>query len=153
MLFEREHGSAVTAELAPGKVTYIPPFWAHRSVNTGDILLVFLWTCSVEGGHDYARIAEGGMRLVVLERDGKPSVEQRAPLISGWTNHFKAVAGSAIPVRAGHAANGVKKFAPNPQRLGVNQFIAHMDAPHHANDKPVVSNLERSPFLAFKAGR
>lgn len=77
VLFEREDGRTRTAELAPGTVTYIPPFWAHRSVNIGDTPLIFLWTCSVEAGHDYAGIAARGMRLVVLERDGKPSVEER----------------------------------------------------------------------------
>jgi glucose-6-phosphate isomerase len=77
VLFEREDGATRTADLMPGKVTYIPPFWAHRSVNTGDVPLIFLWTCSVQAGHDYARIAERGMRLVVLERNGKPSVEER----------------------------------------------------------------------------
>ena len=77
VLFERENGATRIAELAPGKVTYIPPFWAHRSVNTCDVSLVFLWTCSVDAGHDYASIAERGMRQVVLERNGIPSVEDR----------------------------------------------------------------------------
>ena len=31
VLSEREDGTTCTAELEPGKVTYIPPFWAHRS--------------------------------------------------------------------------------------------------------------------------
>ena len=44
VLFERDDGTTRTAELAPGKVTYVPPFWAHRSVNTSDVPLVFLWT-------------------------------------------------------------------------------------------------------------
>lgn len=77
VLFERADGATRTAELTPGKVTYIPPFWAHRSVNTGDVPLVFLWTCAVDAGHDYATIAEHGIRLVVVERDGVPSIEER----------------------------------------------------------------------------
>jgi glucose-6-phosphate isomerase, archaeal len=68
VLFEREDGTTRTAELAPGKVTYIPPFWAHRSVNTCDMPLVFLWTCSVEAGHDYEGLGGRGMRQVVVER-------------------------------------------------------------------------------------
>jgi glucose-6-phosphate isomerase len=81
VLFEREDGTMCTAELAPGKVTYVPPFWAHRSVNTSDLPLVFLWTCSVEAGHDYESLRGRGMRQVVVERNGMPSVEERAGLI------------------------------------------------------------------------
>jgi glucose-6-phosphate isomerase, archaeal len=78
VLFERDDGTTRTAELAPGKVTYVPPFWAHRSVNTSDVPLVFLWTCSVEAGHDYEGLGGHGMRQVVVERNGVPSVEDRA---------------------------------------------------------------------------
>lgn len=77
VLFEREDGTTCTAELAPGKVTYVPPFWAHRSVNTSPVPLVFLWTCPVEAGHDYEALHGRGMRQVVVERDGCPCVEDR----------------------------------------------------------------------------
>jgi glucose-6-phosphate isomerase len=77
VLFEREDGTACAAELAPGKVTYVPPFWAHRSINTSEVALVFLWTCSVEAGHDYEGLGGRGMRQVVLERNGRPSIEVR----------------------------------------------------------------------------
>jgi glucose-6-phosphate isomerase len=75
VLFEREDGTTRTAELEPGTVTYIPPLWAHRSVNTSDVPLVFLWTCPVDAGHNYEPIAGRGMRKVVVERDGAPRVE------------------------------------------------------------------------------
>jgi glucose-6-phosphate isomerase, archaeal len=77
VLFEREDGATCTAELEPGKVTYVPPFWAHRSVNTSDVPLIFLWTCPVDAGHDYKTLAAGGMRQVVVERDGSPNIEDR----------------------------------------------------------------------------
>jgi glucose-6-phosphate isomerase, archaeal len=77
VLFEREDGTTATAELVSGKVTYVAPFWAHRSINTSDVPLVFLWTCSVEAGHDYASLGGRGMRQVVVERNGLPIVENR----------------------------------------------------------------------------
>ncbi len=83
VLFEREDGTTCTAELAPGKVTYVPPFWAHRSVNTSDVPLVFLWTCPVEAGHDYEGLGRRGMRQVVVERNGVPNVEDRPNHPSG----------------------------------------------------------------------
>jgi glucose-6-phosphate isomerase, archaeal len=78
VLFEHEDGTTRTAELAPGKVTYVAPFWAHRSINTSDVPLVFLWTCSIEAGHDYEALGGRGMRQVVVERNGVSSVEDRA---------------------------------------------------------------------------
>jgi glucose-6-phosphate isomerase, archaeal len=77
VLFEREDGTTCSAELTPGKVTYIPPYWAHRSINTGDVPLVFLWTCPVEAGHDYEALGDRGMRQVVVERNGVPTIEHR----------------------------------------------------------------------------
>jgi glucose-6-phosphate isomerase len=77
VLFEREDGTTRSAELTPGKITYIPPYWAHRSINTGDVPLVFLWTCPVEAGHDYAALGDRGMRQVVVERNGVPAIEDR----------------------------------------------------------------------------
>jgi glucose-6-phosphate isomerase len=77
VLFEREDGTTCSAELTPGKITYIPPYWAHRSINTGDVPLVFLWTCPVEAGHDYAALGDRGMRQVVVERNGVPTIEDR----------------------------------------------------------------------------
>ena len=77
VLFERQDGATCTAELVPGKVTYVPPFWAHRSVNTGAAPLVFLWTCPCDAGHDYESLAGRALRQVVVERDGRLSVEDR----------------------------------------------------------------------------
>ena len=77
VLFERQEGQTERAELKPGGVTYIPPFWAHRSVNTSPVPLVFLWTCAVDAGHDYESIAGRGMSQVVVERNGMPHVENR----------------------------------------------------------------------------
>jgi glucose-6-phosphate isomerase, archaeal len=77
VLFQMEDGTTMTAELVPGKVTYVPPFWAHRSINTSEVPLIFLWTCPVEAGHDYEGIGERGMLQIAVERHGRPSVENR----------------------------------------------------------------------------
>ena len=82
VLFERNDGTTCSAELTPGKVTYIPPHWAHRSINTGDVPLVFLWTCPVEAGHDYAALELRGMRQIVIERNGVPIIDERPSLRS-----------------------------------------------------------------------
>src|SRR6516165_2267926 len=33
-LFQKPDGETHVAKLEPGKITYIPPYWAHRCVNT-----------------------------------------------------------------------------------------------------------------------
>jgi glucose-6-phosphate isomerase, archaeal len=74
VLFELPDGTVCTAPLDEGTVTYIPPFWGHRSVNTSASPLIFLWTCATDAGHDYTVIAERGMRRIVVENDGMPQV-------------------------------------------------------------------------------
>jgi glucose-6-phosphate isomerase len=75
VLFQRPEGETHVAELESGKITYIPPYWAHRCVNTSTEPLVFIWTCPVDAGHDYTALRE--MALVVVDRNGSPSVERR----------------------------------------------------------------------------
>jgi glucose-6-phosphate isomerase, archaeal len=75
VLFERDGYEPCTAELAPGRITYIPPFWIHRSVNTGSDVLVFLWTCPTDAGHDYSVIGAEGLAQIVVEHEGRPTVQ------------------------------------------------------------------------------
>ena len=57
-----------------GAISHIPPMWAHRVVNTGDELLVFVASYHLSAGHDYAPIIDKGFRKLVLERDGQPTL-------------------------------------------------------------------------------
>ncbi len=43
MVMETPEGETCVEELAPGKILYVPPRWAHRSVNTGDEPLSFFF--------------------------------------------------------------------------------------------------------------
>jgi len=56
-----------------GTISHIPPMWAHRVVNTGDDMLVFVASYHLSAGHDYGPIIEKGFRKLLLERDGKPT--------------------------------------------------------------------------------
>lgn len=67
-------GACRAIDLRAGQCAHIPPGWAHRSVNTGDGPLVFVWVCAADAGQDYAEIAAHGMRQRVLARDGLPVV-------------------------------------------------------------------------------
>lgn len=69
LLLESRDGRVELVEMRPGGCAFIPPDWAHRSINTGDDKLVFVWVCNPLAGHDYGEIKQRGMRKLVM-RDG-----------------------------------------------------------------------------------
>jgi glucose-6-phosphate isomerase len=56
-------------EMGPGVLGYIPPGWAHRSVNVGDEAYSFLAVYPGSAGHDYGWVVARGLGYRVL-RDG-----------------------------------------------------------------------------------
>lgn len=74
LLLESRAGESRVVEMKPGICAFIPPDWAHRSINTGSEKLVFTWFCATDAGHEYGEILERGMRRLVVDRGGKPAV-------------------------------------------------------------------------------
>jgi glucose-6-phosphate isomerase len=73
MVMETPEGECSVQELRPGKLLYVPPRWAHRSVNTGhDLDLITFFVYPAHAGHDYGSIEGRGFRKLVVERDGQP---------------------------------------------------------------------------------
>jgi glucose-6-phosphate isomerase len=60
--------------MKPGVCAFIPPEWAHRSINTGSDKLIFTWFCATDAGHEYGEIAEKGMRKLVVDQSGRAVV-------------------------------------------------------------------------------
>ena len=85
LLLESRTGEIRTVEMKPGVCAFIPPDWAHRSINTGKEKLVFVWFCATDAGHDYGEILTRGMRKIVVERDG-------SRIVADNPNYEKAVA-------------------------------------------------------------
>jgi glucose-6-phosphate isomerase, archaeal len=67
LLDSRDGQQSVTVEMKPGVCAFIPPDWAHRSINTGSDQLIFVWVCNPAAGHDYADILTKGMRKRVMQ--------------------------------------------------------------------------------------
>ena len=42
VVLQTDDGQARHVHMAPGEVVYVPPSWAHRTVNTGETPLIFL---------------------------------------------------------------------------------------------------------------
>lgn len=69
LLLQSRDGRVEILKMLPGTCSFIPPDWAHRSINVGDDPLVFVWVCNTEAGHDYGELLEKGMlkRIVIGE--------------------------------------------------------------------------------------
>lgn len=67
LLLESRDGRSEVVEMRPGVCAFIPPDWAHRSINVGPDMLVFVWVCSPLAGHDYGEILRRGMRKLILK--------------------------------------------------------------------------------------
>lgn len=75
MVMETPEGDYAVEELYPGRVLYVLPRWAHRSVNASpDEDLITFFAYPGHAGHDYGTIEEKGFRKLVVERDGKPEI-------------------------------------------------------------------------------
>jgi len=61
IMFDGKQSSWI--EITAGKIGYIPPGWAHRSVNTGDDAYKFLAVYPGSAGHDYQWVLDNGMGL------------------------------------------------------------------------------------------
>ncbi len=61
-------------DMAPGTIGYIPPGWAHRSVNTGDEPYRFLAVYPGSAGHDYGWVLEHGMGRRARREAGRLSL-------------------------------------------------------------------------------
>jgi glucose-6-phosphate isomerase len=74
MLLMQAGDSTAEAALQPGAMAYVPPYWAHRSVNVGAEPFISLAVYPADAGHDYRSIERDGFSRRVLERDGNPVV-------------------------------------------------------------------------------
>ena len=75
MVMETPEGEWSVEELNPGRVLYVPPRWAHRSVNMDpreDLVMFFIYPANA--GHDYGTIEQQGFRKLVLERDSRVQI-------------------------------------------------------------------------------
>ena len=75
MVMETIEGEWAVEDLRPGRVLYVPPGWAHRSVNTGtgqDLVTFFVYPG--HAGHDYGTIEKQGFRKLILEQDKQPKI-------------------------------------------------------------------------------
>ena len=75
MLLESPEGDWSLQEMSPGRAVYVPPRYAHRSINISpDEKLISFFVFRADAGHDYGTIEEKGYRKLVVEKDGQAEV-------------------------------------------------------------------------------
>lgn len=75
ILIQDRRGEVKSIAIKPNILVYIPPNTAHRSINSGESRMVFLAVYPSDAGHDYESIERTGFAKIVVERGGKPTLE------------------------------------------------------------------------------
>ncbi len=74
ILLERDDGSFGVEELVEGRMVYIPAGCLHRTVNTGDVPLIFLTVYPAQAKTVYDLMPSGGLRFLVVRGPNGPKV-------------------------------------------------------------------------------
>ncbi|TFG08010.1 MAG: cupin domain-containing protein [Promethearchaeota archaeon] len=75
LLMENMDGDVELQEMDPGMSVYVPPNFAHRSINISDkepFIMFFVFRA--DAGHDYKTIETKGFRKLIIEENGAPKI-------------------------------------------------------------------------------
>jgi glucose-6-phosphate isomerase len=76
MVMKTAEGQFAAERMTRGRMVYVPPYWAHRSVNTGSSEpLVSFCVYPADAGHNYGDIAQQGFPKRVFRRQGQCVIE------------------------------------------------------------------------------
>lgn len=75
VLLENPEGDWSAQEMTAGQAVYVPPRYAHRSINVSpDEKLITFFVYRADAGHDYGTIETKGYRKLLVEKDGMPAI-------------------------------------------------------------------------------
>jgi glucose-6-phosphate isomerase len=75
MLMKTPEGKCHAEKMTRGRMVYVPPRWAHRSVNIGTDRLTSFCVYPAEAGHNYGDIEREGFPLRIFNRHGQCVIE------------------------------------------------------------------------------
>jgi glucose-6-phosphate isomerase len=75
MMMKTVDGQCRWEPMRRGRMVYVPPYWAHRSINTGTDPLVSFCVYPGDAGHNYGDIASEGFPARVFLRNNKIEIE------------------------------------------------------------------------------
>jgi len=74
LLMQKKDTEVKILDMQSGSISYIPPYWAHRTINTGNTPLIFFAVYPGEAGHNYGIIENKGFCKLIVERNGQIKV-------------------------------------------------------------------------------
>jgi glucose-6-phosphate isomerase, archaeal len=80
MLMKTTDGRWAAESMRAGRMVYAPPFWAHRSINTGPEPLISFCVYPAHAGHNYGDIETEGFPKRVIYSPSGPSLADPASL-------------------------------------------------------------------------
>ena len=75
LLTETKGGEVSLLPMKPSEAAYSARGYAHRCINTGTEPLIVFYAYRADAGHDYATIQDRGFHTLILEEDGRPSIQ------------------------------------------------------------------------------
>jgi glucose-6-phosphate isomerase len=75
MAMKTADGQCVLEPMVRNRMVYVPPCWAHRSINTGREPLISFCAYPGDAGHNYGDIATEGFPKRVFLRNGTEVIE------------------------------------------------------------------------------
>jgi len=75
IMMKTTNGQCRYEEFHRGRMVYVPPYWAHRSINTGAEPLVSFCVYPGDAGHNYGDIEREGFPKRVFVRSDKIVIE------------------------------------------------------------------------------
>lgn len=67
MLMKTTDGKCEAIRMKRGQMVYVPPYWGHRSVNTGSEPLISFCVYQADAGHNYGDIQDEGFPKQIVE--------------------------------------------------------------------------------------
>ncbi len=75
ILMENPECEVELQEMRPGISVYVPPRFAHRSINVSDSEpFIMFFVFRADAGHDYKTIETKGFRKLLIEKEGEPEL-------------------------------------------------------------------------------
>lgn len=75
MMMKTSDGEKRWEKMSRGRMVYVPPYWAHRSINTGKEPLISYCVYPADAGHNYGDIKQDGFPCRVFLREGREVFE------------------------------------------------------------------------------
>lgn len=71
MLMKTRDGACVAEPMVRGRMVYVPPYWAHRTINAGSEPLVSFCNYPADAGHNYGDIETEGFPKRCFSENGE----------------------------------------------------------------------------------